>query len=384
MSLYCHLARDPFVRGSTLKKMHAEHDPRIRFATDCTGMDAARVCMQRILPDASLHYCFASDIESAPRRVIGAQRLTPDTICSDATAHRPDLPSVDIYMAGPPCQSFSGLSPHPRGFEDDRGRVMHAVLQYISTHLPTVFIIENVKALLSNDKGQTWASIMQTLHAIRAPGSSAPAYEVVHSVISPHHLGFAQSRARVFIVGRLVGVLGTKATAPFPWPQREPLLSRESLRDMLIPDTAVAALEPEALRECAPCALRGIRDINQRMTDRNIPLPSDDNPHVADVMVTAGRARHGIPGVACCQTTRSHKFYVFRGPSAGRYLTVSDSMRIQGYHRETDFSAESFVGIRRLAMYRLIGNSIHAGVLELLLRPCVEMVMAARQPCVET
>lgn len=137
----------------------------LHFATDCTGMDATRVALQRILPTSALAYCFASEIEEAPRQVIATQCLAPRVLYKDATAQRPDLCSVDIYVAGPPCQSFSMLSDQ-KGFGDTRGRVMHSVIDYIKTHLPKIFIIENVKALLSNNKGETWSYILKALRDI--------------------------------------------------------------------------------------------------------------------------------------------------------------------------------------------------------------------------
>ena len=188
--------------------------PTISLGTDCTGIDAVVVALSRfgITPE----YEFASDIDPRCRLLMETSPHTrPKVIDPDACARKEPPPSVDLYVAGPPCQSFSGLG-SKRGLSDDRTNVLCTVLDYIQTRQPTVFVIENVKALLSNDDGESWAQIRRTIDDITGDDGE-PVYQIDWEILSPHHMGWPQSRQRLFIVGRHRSKLGEDATMPFPW-----------------------------------------------------------------------------------------------------------------------------------------------------------------------
>src|SRR5699024_11735121 len=62
---------------------------------------------------------------------------------------------VDLFVGGSPCQSFS-LDGKQRGLEDTRGTLFYEFARLVKEIQPKVFIYENVKAVLSNDDGNTW------------------------------------------------------------------------------------------------------------------------------------------------------------------------------------------------------------------------------------
>ncbi|CAK9116165.1 unnamed protein product, partial [Durusdinium trenchii] len=59
-------------------------------------------------------------------------------------------PQVHIYVAGFPCQSFAAAGKQ-RGLDDARGTVFFGCADYIRAQRPRVFLLENVKGLLTND-----------------------------------------------------------------------------------------------------------------------------------------------------------------------------------------------------------------------------------------
>lgn len=111
-----------------------------------------------------------------------------------------DIPEHDVLLAGFPCQPFSiaGVSKknslgRAHGFLDDtQGTLFFDVVRILAHHRPRAFLLENVKNLLSHDRGNTMRVI---LHALDELG-----YEVDHKVIDARHW-VPQHRERIFIAG---------------------------------------------------------------------------------------------------------------------------------------------------------------------------------------
>ncbi len=82
-----------------------------------------------------------------------------------------DIPAHDVLLAGFPCQPFSiaGVSKknslnRPHGFEDKtQGTLFYDVARIIRHHRPAAFLLENVRNLVSHDKGRTFATIKDVL-----------------------------------------------------------------------------------------------------------------------------------------------------------------------------------------------------------------------------
>lgn len=110
----------------------------------------------------------------------------------DITKIKPqDVPSFDLLTGGFPCQPFSnaGLK---RGFEDTRGTLFFNIAQIIKYHRPKAVFLENVKGLLSHDKGNTFATIKKVLGSLD--------YNVDYKVHNARDFGVPQNRQRIFIV----------------------------------------------------------------------------------------------------------------------------------------------------------------------------------------
>ncbi|MEI4488848.1 DNA (cytosine-5-)-methyltransferase [Frigidibacter sp. MR17.14] len=114
--------------------------------------------------------------------------------------HEDDIPEHDVLLAGFPCQPFSiaGVSKknslgRAHGFMDEtQGTLFFDVVRILARHRPKAFLLENVKNLLSHDKGNTMRVI---LHALDELG-----YIVDYKVIDARHW-VPQHRERIFIAG---------------------------------------------------------------------------------------------------------------------------------------------------------------------------------------
>ena len=99
----------------------------------------------------------------------------------------------DVLCAGFPCQAFS-IAGNRKGFSDTRGTLFFDVEQIIEKHRPKVVLLENVKNLVSHDKGKTFKVILEILE-------KKLGYKVYHKVLnSMKHANIPQNRERIFVV----------------------------------------------------------------------------------------------------------------------------------------------------------------------------------------
>ena len=68
-------------------------------------------------------------------------------------------------MGGFPCQSFSIMGKQ-KGFSDARGNLFFNIIDIAKLKKPKYILLENVKNLLTHDKGVTFASMLESLKEI--------------------------------------------------------------------------------------------------------------------------------------------------------------------------------------------------------------------------
>ena len=99
---------------------------------------------------------------------------------------------LGVLAGGFPCQPFSvaGLR---KGFDDDRGNVYWEIERLIRDRRPRVVFLENVKNLISHDKGNTFRTIEDSLSNL--------GYFVTYDVLNATEYGnVPQNRERIYIV----------------------------------------------------------------------------------------------------------------------------------------------------------------------------------------
>ena len=103
-----------------------------------------------------------------------------------------ELPDFDLLVAGFPCQAFS-VAGNREGFNETRGTLFFEIARILSIKRPRYLLLENVKGLLSHDKGKTFQTILKVLSDL--------GYGVEWQVLNSKDYGVPQNRERVFIVG---------------------------------------------------------------------------------------------------------------------------------------------------------------------------------------
>ena len=191
----------------------------LRIGTDCSGIEAPIHALRQLqIPH---RHVWSSDIDKYVIQSIKAN-YKPEILFGDPNGPYPDgditkrdntiLPDIDLYVAGFPCQPFSLAGRH-KGFKDKRGNVFWECLDVIKLKKPKYFILENVKGILWNDKGdkkdkygRTWIIIWSALKELEKDG-----YIVKWKTLNTRHYGIPQNRERVFMVG--------KFGCDFQWPE---------------------------------------------------------------------------------------------------------------------------------------------------------------------
>jgi DNA (cytosine-5)-methyltransferase 1 len=169
---------DLFAGIGGIRRGFEAHGGRCVFTSEWN--DFSKKTYQHNYPDDAESHQFIGDIVSFPED---------------------DVPSHDVLLAGFPCQPFSiaGVSKknslgRPHGFEcTTQGTLFYDVARIIDAKRPAAFLLENVKNLLSHDKGNTFRTILTVLR-------DELKYDVHYKVIDGQHFT-PQHRERIVIVG---------------------------------------------------------------------------------------------------------------------------------------------------------------------------------------
>lgn len=105
------------------------------------------------------------------------------------------MPKFDMLIGGFPCQSFSISAQNPPrlGYKDERGMLFFEMVKILKKRHPRFFIAENVKGILSANKGKAFPIIIKEF--------KDAGYTVVHKLLNAAEYGVPQKRERVIIIG---------------------------------------------------------------------------------------------------------------------------------------------------------------------------------------
>ena len=176
----------------TLSFSHPER--KIRIGTSFSGIGAIEHSFHRLGLNAEIQ--FAGDIDENCKKAyfanygISESQWHDDVHTFDATPYKG---KVDLFVGGAPCQAFSLRGKHG-GFEDTRGTLFREFARVVIECQPKIFIFENVKGMLSHDKGRTWKVIKETFE-------KDCGYDVYYQVLNAKDYGIPQSRDRIFCIG---------------------------------------------------------------------------------------------------------------------------------------------------------------------------------------
>ena len=310
----------------------------IRVGTDCSGMEAP-VCALRNIGFSFIH-AFSCDVDPHVRATIRANYSPRGEIYEDITKRDSCNLSSDIYVAGFPCQPFSVQGMH-QGFEDSRGRgrIFSFVRKYIHQNRPRLFLLENVKGLVSVNGGRNFQRIMRSLRLIGV-------YNLYHRILNTKDHGVPQNRERLYIVGIRIDV--DRGTFSFPDPITCP--SIECFLDVRVRNLAMTGAPPEK----QTTASRNLKHCICELTRRGVH--PDKEPWVVDVDSSFDRVVSMKALSPCITARRCDGHWV---TNRGRRLLKTEMLRLQG------MSPLGFrVAVPERELGKQLGNTMSVNVLE--------------------
>ena len=225
------------------------------------------------------------------------------------------LPNLDIYVAGFPCQPFAscGLS---AGAEDPRGLVWMHIVRFLSVALPRGVVLENVKGLVSGPHKDTFATMMDLLESMEA-------YDWHTQILNTQDFGVPQNRPRVYIVGIRRG----HAHEPFEWPCAA--AASPNLDDFLEADPVQSMNQLMGSLPTADSKKRKVLGAMEQLVDKKL------NPLTTPAVCSAGNRRCSLmldrsPCLTRGRAAEGGHWLVHRG----RSMTTREVFMLQGLKPE--------------------------------------------------
>lgn len=248
------------------------------------------------------------------------------------------LPAYDMLIAGFPCQSFSVIG-RKDGFSDDRGQIIFHIARILEETQPKCFLLENVKGLVTHDKGQTIKTIEKELNRV--------GYDVTYKVLTSLDYGVPQMRQRVYFVG-IRKDLG-KSIEDFKWPVP---VDKPDLSDYLIDDNIASEERLDILEHYlknptnqGKYTIADLQEMEGKILDTRMN----------DLRIYDGR----------CPTLRAQRDGVLYVKNGIIYqLTGYEALLLQGFPKEYADKVKDVVSDRHLLMQS--GNAMTVNVIKAL------------------
>lgn len=258
----------------------------------------------------------------------------------------------DVLCAGFPCQPFSiaGVSKknslgRKHGFEDEKqGNLFFHLAEIIEKHRPKAFFLENVKNLVSHDKGKTFKVIKETLLDLQ--------YSFHPKVLNGKHF-VPQNRERTFMVGFDSKVFDYKEKFEFP-ELPEPT---KKVKDIL-------EANPEAKYTLTDHLWKYLQDYSKKHKEKGNGF---------------GYGLVNLNGTARTMSARYYKdgseILIPQGSKKNpRRLTIREAARLQGY---PDHFIVDAVSMNQ--GYKQFGNSVVMPLIEAIGEKIVEVLETKRK-----
>jgi DNA (cytosine-5)-methyltransferase 1 len=325
-------AIDDFYK-TLIKNWNCSLKKKLVVCTDCAGIESPLIALNVL--NIPYTHLFSSDIDSNCLKFI-KENFNPKHLIKDLKTRDNKLflnSEIDLYVAGFPCQTFSSLGKN-LGFDDKiKGTIFFDVYDFIKRVQPNIFILENVKALTTHDKGKTFKIIMDSLNDLNI-------YNINYEVLNTKDYGIPQSRSRIYIVGIKKSL---KKNFNFPTKMNKTIPIDSLLLNL--PKDSIIPRNKTLLDEI----------------EKRYPLINFNdtkNPWLLNLNVSSLKwFRRGTKGISPCLLTNS-KFYI---PSLKRYLTPIESLLLQGIPvNDYKFDYPDSV------LFKFSGNTMSVNILVLL------------------
>jgi DNA (cytosine-5)-methyltransferase 1 len=251
--------------------------------------------------------------------------------------------SLDIVMAGPPCQGHSDLNNHSRR-DDPKNKLYLKAVRFVEVTQPRIALIENVPTA-RHDKAQVVQTAAEFLRGI--------GYHVSFDTISAHRFGLPQSRRRLVLIA-------TRTRDP------EPLFERYrneaghfSLRQLIGDLEDEPKNSTDIYRTPSKMTKPNVHRVNFLFAENKYDLPNHKRPVCHQNDEHSYKSMYGrLHWDRLAQTITGGFGSMGQGrfvhPSRKRVITPHEAARIQGFPDYFDFGTVQ----KRTTLHQMIGNAV--------------------------
>ena len=193
----------------------------LRIGTDCSGIEAPIQAIEKICKVYNLEYDHIFSSENCQYAIDCIhENYSPKILYGDIQKRNvKEIPDIDIYISGFPCQPFSRANKFKTKV-DPRLNLFENCLDVIIEKEPKIFILENVKTLVTLNEGSYFHEIIKRLEENNK-------YDIHWKVMNSKDYGIPQSRERLYIVG----ILKTATKDIFDFPKKRKMKNIRSFID---------------------------------------------------------------------------------------------------------------------------------------------------------
>lgn len=171
-----------------------------------------------------------------------------------------EIPEHDLLVGGFPCQAFS-IAGKRLGFDDTRGTLFFEIARILKDRQPNFVILENVKGLISHNKGHTLKTILEILQDL--------GYLCNIEIYNSKDFGVPQNRERIYFVCRHINTILTDGD------QKNSTISKKIIQEYLFQILLNNLTEVKKLQETNSKDLvigyLLLKEINQNLLKKNLP-----------------------------------------------------------------------------------------------------------------
>ena len=249
-----------------------------------------------------------------------------------------NLHNFDMLIAGFPCQTFSVMG-RKAGFDDARGQIIFHLARILEETQPKCFLLENVRGLVTHDKGNTLKIILERLNQA--------GFDITYKVLTSINYGVPQMRQRVYFVG--INKKINKNIENFNWPveQEKPQLKKFLIDNNLATEERLEILQ-HYLNNPTNHGKYSVKDL-EKMEGTILDTRMSDLRIYEERCPTLRSQRDGILYV------RDGKIY---------QLTGYEALLLQGFPKEYADKVKNTVSDRHLLMQA--GNAMTVNVIKAL------------------
>lgn len=244
---------------------------------------------------------------------------------------------LDMLSGGAPCQAFSYAGKR-LGLEDSRGTLFYHFAVFLNKLKPKVFLFENVRGLLTHDKGKTYDTIKYIFEEA--------GYEIKYKILNAWDYGVAQKRERLITIG-VRNDIADKINIEFPTPHKYKPVLRDILLDVPKSEGTRYSEYKENIFKLVPAGGYW-RDIDPKIAKEYMKSCWDMEGGRTGILRRLSLDEPSLTVLTSPsqkQTDRCH-------PLEARPFTVRENARCQSFPDEWEFTGS--VGAR----YRQVGNAV--------------------------